>query len=138
MEKIYDNCEDNFKSIIQVNKYFNDSFRKDNAGLDFSGSFKNSYRKSTVLCYQLIVKKVKEEKITGNLFSYHLALITICHAFNKIFEDEKSLRMIFEDFFKAYGNKQKEINYLRLKAFMAECTAGQLNAITKEIILKYF
>jgi hypothetical protein len=30
------------------------------------------------------------------------------------------------------------INYLELKAFMAESTAEQLNAITKEIISKYF
>jgi hypothetical protein len=28
MEKIYDNCEDNIRSIIKVNKYFNDSFNK--------------------------------------------------------------------------------------------------------------
>ncbi len=30
------------------------------------------------------------------------------------------------------------MNYLTLKAFLAECTAEQLNAITKEIIGKYF
>lgn len=103
MEKIYVDCDDNLRSIIKVNKYFNDSFNKETNTLDFSGSFKNCYRRSTVLCYQLIVKKVKEQSINGNLFSYHLTLITILHAFNKIFDDEKSLKIIFEDYYKTYG-----------------------------------
>lgn len=60
MEKIYDNCEDNLRSISSVNKYFQSAFNKNSSNFEFEGSFKNSYRRSTVICYEYIVKRLKE------------------------------------------------------------------------------
>jgi hypothetical protein len=51
LDKIYDNCDDNLRSIIKINKYFQENFEKQLGSLYFEGVFKKSYRRSTVVCY---------------------------------------------------------------------------------------
>ena len=73
----------------------------------------------------------------GNSCNYYLAMVAICHVFNRIFLEKNKLSNVFKDFLEQEGKSVDDLDYSKLRQWMSKAAPMQLNAVTRNI-MKYY
>jgi len=100
LSNLHSDCEGYLKEIDEINSKFSLAFNQDLQETNFEGTFKESYRKSTIYVFGVLREALKSKSSKkGNKLNYILSLLVISHAFNNIFADLENLGIIFRDYF---------------------------------------